>query len=204
MKKTLLYFILAILLAVGVHPAVANSETFFTGGGIIKEGQGKDANKITFGVNIFTNELGVPSAGRLQINFHNTHYDYLGNDYFDKGKFVTTQITGGVIETHLLEYPADSGVHYDYTFVRIEAIGQFNGENDWSTVTRFSDFGEPGTGILADAVRIQLYDPSGKLVYDTGSGPMPAGETMMVYDYPHEQSWRTILDGGNVTIHYQD
>ena len=183
-----------------IYPVVANSETFFTGGGIIKEGHGKDANKITFGVNIFTNELGAPSTGSLQINFHNTYYDYLGNDNFDKCKFMTTDITGGVIETRLLDGNPDN----DYIFVRIEAFGQFNGEDGWSTVTRFSDFGQPGTGILSDAVRIQIYDPSGELVYDTGSGPVPVGETMMIYDYPHEQSWRTILDGGNVTVHYQD
>jgi len=199
MRNILLSTILIVLFVVAMHPVVAKSETFFTGGGIIKEIDGEDVNKITFGVNLFTNESGVPSAGRLQINFHNTHYDYLGNDYFDKGQFITTYISGGVIETRSFEYPADSGVDNDYTFVRIEAIGQFNGEDGWSTVTRFSDFGEPGTGILADAVRIMIYGPNNELAYDTASG---ADEG--VYDYPREQSWKTLLDGGNVTVHYQD
>lgn len=107
-----------------------------------------------------------------------------------------------MIETRYLSNDVNNPT---YTFIRIVAYGHLNGEDGWSTVTRFADdLVDLDYNVLPDAVRIQIYDPSGDLVYDTGSGPIPQGESEMVYDFPHEQSWRTFLDGGNVTVHFKD
>lgn len=200
MRKGLLITILIILpLIMIIYPGVANSETSVAGGGIITEGYGEGANRIIFGANIFTDEDGTPSSGILQINFHNTTYDYLEFDNFDKSIFRATEITGGNIDTR--EINGDL-----YTFIRIEANGQLNGEDGWLTVTRFSDdIDDPDGGVLPDAVRIQIFYPTyDDLIYDTGSGPIPQGETEMVYDFPHDHSWRTFFDGGNITVFYEE
>jgi hypothetical protein len=77
--------------------------------------------------------------------------------------------------------------------VRIEASGRLDGADGWSVLVRFSDFGIPVNDTTlpsghADALRVILFDPSGDAVYDTA------------LDYPREQSWRTLLDGGNVAV----
>ena len=64
----------------------------------------------------------------------------------------------------------------------------------WSVLVRFTDYGAPGRKKslppgYGDSLRVMLFDPSGNTVYDTA------------FDYPREQSWRTLLDGGNVSAH---
>jgi len=220
MKKLILGALLVVLLAMLTHPILANSETVFThdaiitGGGIITEGHGKDAPKITFGVDVFikyfVNENGEPAdesgvpidptwplvfaeppIGDFHINFHNT-----SNDNLDKGKFTTTDIYAVAIHPGSYQDPDGKDTHL---FARIEANGKFNGEDGWSIVVRFTDFGAPGKvkdanpDTAADAIRVMLFE-SGELVYDTAA---------LDGDYPREQSWRTLLDGGNVVVYYQ-
>jgi hypothetical protein len=45
-----------------------------------------------------------------------------------------------------------------------------------------------------DAVRIQLVNPNGEYVYDT------AWEA----EFPREQGWRHLLDGGNISVHISE
>jgi len=220
MKKLILGTLLAVLVAVCAYPLTANSQTvsirdgIITGGGIITEGQGKDALKITFGVNVlikyFVNEEGVfvdeagietnngelvfaePPVGNIHINFHNTGY----NDDLDKGKFTTTAITWMRINPQ--SYPNTEG-DPNYIFVSLEGDGKFNGEDGWTLMLRLSDFGAPGNSKatkdnLSDAVRITIIDPNGIYVYDTA---------YMNIEFPREQGWRNLLDGGNLTVYYQ-
>jgi len=218
MNKLILATILPILLFMCAHPILAYSETFLTrdaiitGGGIITEGDGKDAIKITFAVNLlikyYVNGEGQPvdeygnvvdngqllfaesPKGNFHINFHNTGY----NDDINKGKFTTTDINVVAIRPGSFQDPNDQNNHI---FARIEADGKLNGENGWSILVRFSDFGAPGKvnrvnpDNLADAIRISLFDPSDVYVYGTSA------------DFPWDQGRRTLLDGGNVTIYYQ-
>ena len=216
MRKQILGAIFAVLLALITHPILANSETvltddaIITAGGNIREGQGEDALKITFAVDIFINfyvdengepvdkygqlVFSEPPAGNLHIIFHNT-----GNDDVDKGKFTTTDINLVSIRPQSFQDPDGED---NYTFARIEANGKFNGENGWSILVRFADFGSPGNSKahsdnLTDAVRINLFDytssPEGfpdAAVYDTA------------FDYPREQGRSTLFDGGNITVYY--
>lgn len=218
MKKIMFGTLAALLCAVLIHPVSANPETLFThdalitGGGIITEGHGRGAPKITFAVNMFirffVNEDGQPvdeygepvtdgqlffaepPEGYLQIQFHNTG----NNDEIDKGRFITTDITAVAIRPGSFQDPDGEDNHI---FTRIEANGKFNGEDGWAILTRFSDFGNPGITKRnpenhADATRIMLFDQD-EVAYDTAT----AG------DYPRQQAWRTLLDGGNVTVYYQ-
>ena len=66
-------------------------------------------------------------------------------------------------------------------------------------VVRFTDFGNPGKKKAlpqshVDAVRIQLINPDGVHVYDTAW----EGE------FSREQSWRHLLDGGNISVHVSE
>lgn len=219
-----------IPIALIVNPVKAYSETIFSGGGIITEGCDENAPIIKLVVfAIGEGALGGDGDGRLKINFENTRYSYLGDDHFDNGEFIATHFSRYEVETRQVEYPKNSGVLHDYTFVRIVANGQFNGEDGWSTHLRFSDSGHPcdaesyacrsekrSTGkkipyrifTATDSVRIQIYDepdmPGDDLAYDTASGPIPEGEDEMVYDFPHEQSWRTFFDAGNISLYNLD
>lgn len=218
MKKRILGTIFAVLLAMIMHPILANSETvltrdaIITGGGIITEGHGKDAPKITFGVHLLikyvVNEDGdpidengevsangqllfaEPPIGDFHINFHN-----ISNDDLDKGKLTTTDISA--VRIAPLSYQDPEG-DPNSIFVSMTADGKFNGEYGWSIVVRISDFGSPGNSKaiknnLSDAIRISLIDPDEIHVYDTAT---------LDGDFPREQSWRTLLDGGNITVYY--
>jgi hypothetical protein len=164
----------------------AASETSFSGGGIIRDGQGSDAKKISFSTDILIDEDGQ-NAGFLQFIFHDL------DDVFDldNSRFVASEFSEVSILTASLEYPDD---HF---FIRIRAQGRLDGEEGWSVLARFTDFGPPNragveTGNARDALRIMLFAPTGgEAWYDTA------------LDYPREQSWRTLLDGGNVTVHFE-
>lgn len=185
-KKILLGVILAVLLSLPANSILADSANSITGGGILFEGQGKDIQKITFGVNVFINESGQPS-GHLQVNFYNVLYDD-----FDKGKFKSSYVDEVWTSINTLD---DEG----YFFAGVRFIGQFNGEEGWSIIIRMSDFGEPGrakpdTGNHWDAVRISVFNPMGEPIWDTAWEDTTG--------FPHEQSWRTLLDGGNIKVHF--
>ena len=162
-------------------PTLAGSDVLFTGGGIIKDGSAAAAKRISFSVNLFANADGI-STGHLGFRFHNLDDSY----DLDQSRFTASEFDSVYIETHYLDTTP-------YTFVRIEASGRLDGAVGWSVLVRFSDFGIPVNDKAlpsghADALRVILFDPSGDAIYDTA------------LDYPREQSWRTLLDGGNVAV----
>ena len=53
MKKFILCTFLAVSFIMSAQSVIAECEPFFTGGGIITEGHGKNTLKITFAVNLF-------------------------------------------------------------------------------------------------------------------------------------------------------
>jgi hypothetical protein len=187
MKKLLAVFFAAFFLAVNGEPIFADSETFVTGTGIITEGQGRDAPEITFGVQIFIDEAGE-CAGNFAINFHNTN-----NIEVDQGVFIATEFTYIAIGTAAYEYP--TGVFTDYTYALIGANGLFNGEDDWSVMINFADFGKSGRSkshadMPSDAVRIRLIDNfAAETVYETPQ------------DFSTDQEQRTLLAGGNIAVY---
>lgn len=172
---------LAVLFCLTVAPAFAASDMLFTGGGFIKDGKGAAAKRISFSVSLFV-EADAASEGHLSFRFHNLD----DQDGLDQSRFRATQFDSVRIATRYLETTP-------YTFVRIEASGKLNGADGWSVLARFSDFGVPVRNKAlqtnhSDALRVILFDPSGVDVYDTA------------LDFPREQSWRALLDGGNVAV----
>lgn len=182
--KLILRSAMTALFVLSAGPIWAGSEVFLTGGGVIRDGRGPDTRKITFSADIFMIEEGQ-SEGQIQFQFHR-----VGNPDFDKRKFTANDFSEFSVYTNESE---TLGI---YNFIRIWAHGQLNGEDGWSVLVRFTDFGTPAGGKdnsngRADAVRIMLFDPYGALVYDTAQ------------DYPKEQGWRALLDGGNVAVHFR-
>lgn len=171
----------AIGLLLIASPALAGSDVLFTGGGIIKDGRGADAKRISFSVNLFANAEGI-TKGHLGFHFHNLDDSY----GLDRSRFTASEFDSVIIRTQYADTTP-------YTFVRIEASGRLDGRDGWSVLVRFSDFGVPVNDNAlpsehADALRVILFEPGGNSVYDTA------------LDYPREQAWRTLLDGGNVTV----
>jgi hypothetical protein len=170
-----------VLFGLTASPALAGSDVLFTGGGIIRDGSGSTAKSISFSVNLFVKDDGM-STGHLGFHFHNLDDSY----GLDQSRFTASIFDSVNISTRYLDTTP-------FTFVRIEARGQLNDADGWSVLVRFADLGVPVRNKAlppeqADAVRIMLFDPSGVAVYDTA------------LDYPREQVWRTLLDGGNVSI----
>jgi hypothetical protein len=170
------------ILAVATAPCLGDNEITVTGGGIIKEGAGALLNKITFSVNVYADDDVPQGTGHFQARFHRLplHPD------LEMSRFFSTEITGLYIGD-CSERPC--------TFIKIWADGRLDGEADWSVVIRLTDFGNPphkkGPPIdHADAIRIQLFDPDDFHVYDTAW----EGE------FSREQSWRHLLDGGNISV----
>lgn len=180
LKWTLCSALLA-LFSLTAGPVLAGSDVLFTGGGLIKDGSGAEAKRITFSVGVFVDAAGM-TDGRLQFHFHNLD-DVYG---LDQSRFTASVFDAVLIETRYRDT-------IPYTFVRIEARGALDRMEGWSVLVRFSDFGVPvsNKALLpenADALRISLFGPGGEAVYDTA------------LDYPREQAWRTLLDGGNVSV----
>lgn len=180
--KWILIAALAAILCLTARPVVADSDVLFTGGGFIKDGRAADAKRISFSVNVYVDADGVGS-GHLGFRFHNLDEEYR----LDQTRFTAMRFDSVIVATHYLDDTTP------YTFVRIEATGQLDGMADWSVLARFSDFGVPVRNKAlpsahADALRIMLFDPNGDLAYDSAQ------------DYPREQAWRALLDGGNVSV----
>ncbi len=181
--KSVVFVTLITLLALSAGPVLADTEAFFTGGGVIRDGHGLDAHKITFSVDVFVVGEGQPE-GQIQFQFHVT-----GNPGLNKSKFEATEFSEFSVNTLETEELGN------FTYIRLWAHGELNREDGWSVLARFTDFGMPAgkqnkSDARGDAVRIMLFDPNGEAVYDTAQ------------DYPREQSWRALLDGGNVTLYF--
>ena len=84
MNKIILGTLLVFFLVVNAQPAIAACKTYFTGGGNITEGHGKDSLKITFATNVLYDYGGLP-AGVIHFNFVNTSSGFLdGGMFFSK------------------------------------------------------------------------------------------------------------------------
>jgi hypothetical protein len=181
--KWMFFLAVAALFSLAASPALADADVIFSGGGIIRDDSGADAKRITFSVSLFADSGGT-SAGQLQFHFHNLDDSY----GLDRTRFTASDFDEVFFETRYFE-------DTPYTYVRIRARGDLNGGAGWSMMVRFADFGIPVRNVAlppnhADAVRIQLFDPAGVHVYDTG----------WAIENWREQVWRTLLDGGNVTV----
>ena len=193
MNKFILGTLLVFFLVVNAQSAIAVCKTYFTGGGNITEGHGKDSLKITFATNVLYDYGGLP-AGVIHFNFVNTSSGFL-----DGGTFFSKEINEFYIDPRELTGIDDS----EYFFVRITATGQFDGEDGWTITARFADFKDPNKkqkgafGALSDAVRLQVFDPEGDHVYDTAWLEDPPRPN----EFNRDQVWRTFLDGGIVNVH---
>jgi hypothetical protein len=164
----------------------AGSEMSISGGGIIREGDKPEARKITFSLDVLVDESELAS-GHVQVHFHDLNDAYA----LDQARFSSSHFEEITIETHELDGTP-------YTFIRILARGRLDGEYGWSALLRFSDFGAPvrkrnQATNHSDAVRIVLMDPAYQqgdpYYYDTA------------FDFTRDQSWRALLDGGNISVH---
>jgi len=168
------------------QPVCAGSDVWISGGGMIREGTGTDARIVTFALDILTEESQL-FAGHVQMHFHKMDDIYA----LDNSRFSAAEFDEVFVQTRDFE-----GV--PYSFIRIRARGRLDGEDGWSVLLRFADFGPPlrngsAPASHSDAVRIILmdpdYQPDDPYYYDTA------------FDFPRDQSWRTLLDGGNVSVH---
>lgn len=181
--KLMFFSAVAALFSLTTSLALADADVIFSGGGIIRDESGADAKRITFSANLFAASGGA-GTGRLQFHFHNLDDSY----GLDRSRFTASDFDEVYFETRYFE-------DTPYTYVRILARGELNGEAGWSMMVRFADFGVPVRNVAlppnhADAVRIQLFDPADIHIYDTG----------WAQENWREQGWRTLLDGGNVTV----
>lgn len=160
------------------------AETHVNGGGQILEGEGgkkkKDQLKISFGG--WTADIGE-LVGEWEVNFHN-----VGSGIDDKSKFHTTEITDLVM--------FDSDAPTCEAAVRIDAVGTFNGMDDWKLIIQGGDSDLPASTDFPDddTVRIRVLTPGGATVYDTHDGGEFTDESSCV------GTARTGLDNGNITI----
>jgi hypothetical protein len=187
-RRLILGTIILASAALTTSTCLANFVTTVNGGGIIKEGTGTNENKITFSLNVYADDDIPEGVGHFQAQFHRLalHPD------LEKSRFFSRDITGFYIGT-------DNLASTPFTFVKIWANGRLDGEDNWSVIIRFSDFGNPKKkkGLAqnqADAVRIQLFNSNGEQVYDTARED----------EFSREQGWRHLLDGGNISIHVSE
>jgi hypothetical protein len=170
-------------LAVAAAPCLADNAITVNGGGIIKEGVGANLNKITFSVNIYADDDIPEGTGHFQARFHRLPL----HPELEMTRFFSREITGFSFT------PCAAG---PCIFIKLWAEGRLDGEEGWEVVIRFTDVGNPQNEEslpldYGDAIRIQLFDPDGNHVYDTA----------WIGEFSREQSWRHLLDGGNVTVH---
>lgn len=187
-KTLILGTIILASAALTTSTCLADFVTTVNGGGIIKEGAGTEENKITFSLNVYADDDVPEGVGHFHAQFHRLalHPD------LEKSGFFSRDITGFFIGPN--EFQSTP-----YTFVKIWATGRLDGEDNWSVIIRFSDFGNPkkDKGLPqnhVDAVRIQLFNPSGEHVYDTAWKD----------EFSREQGWRHLLDGGNISVHVSE
>jgi len=167
-------------------------EHFVTGGGIIREGEGKNAYSITFGGNVGY-DLAGNEVGQWNINFHNVN-----DPAIDKGHFHSTEITDiGFFD--IVACPEPDPPDADYNYAHFVATGRFNGEDGWEVRFNMTDYGE-GNKTEPDGIRVRLWDASHVLVYDSSeTGEHYTG--VFTNEGTCALARRTGLDGGNIQIH---
>lgn len=137
----------------------------------------KDRKKISFGGMVWVaGDAGI--VGEWQVNLHNVEGTNL-----DKSTFHTTEIVD------FNRFAPDSGSCL--AAVNFTAEGRFNNEDGYTLIVRAGDSGEPASW-STDTVRIQIYDPTNAIVYDS--------DTEFPMDSTCVGTHRTFQDKGNITI----
>jgi hypothetical protein len=158
-------------------------EGFLTGGGQIDTGKGQGVKRISWGGNVgFLADASL--TGEWNTNFHNVGVDSLDGSHFHAHDITSLQFTndGG---------PGPSPPPANANVAMFVASGALNGTSGYQLRVCIADRGEPGKG--NDTIRLQLFDPSLALVYDSLS------------DFADEDAYSACdghkLDGGNAQIH---
>jgi hypothetical protein len=143
------------------------------GGGQLREGDGKNPLKISFGGKLY--RFGSDLECEWQVRFHN-----VGDDEFDKTKFHGETCT----ELNVFDPGPAEGV------VNFKVEGEFEGASGYTLLFRMEDRGEPGRD---DTIRIELWNGTSK-TYDTHNSGEFTDESNNVGNA------RTGLDKGNIEI----
>lgn len=125
-----------------------------TGGGQITDGQGKAAERISFGGNLHLDTDGTP-GGEWQTTFHNVSPAWLDGGVFHGDEFTGVAFT-------------DAGGGLPFELASFTVTGRLSGVDGWALTVAVAD-GSP------DSILIEVRDPSGALVYSSG-GDFPAEE----------------------------
>jgi hypothetical protein len=132
-------------------------EGFLTGGGQINNGKGRNVERISFGGNVgFMEDASL--VGQWQTNFHNVLGTPLTGAHFHSTEILSLQFfnDGG---DGPAPPPANANVG---VFVATGRVGQ---EEGFTLIVCLADRGEPGRN--NDSLRLQLFAPSGGLLYDS-------------------------------------
>jgi hypothetical protein len=160
-------------------------EGFLTGGGNISNGNGPNAERISWGGNVgFLADFGI--VGEWNTNFHNVDGTSLDGAHFHAHEITSLQFVddGG---------PGPSPPQANANVALFVASGTLNGTPGYQLRVCTADRGEPGTG--NDTMRVTLFAPGPVLVYDSLTSGDFADQAPASACDGHE------LDGGNVQIH---
>ena len=156
---------------------------FLTGGGHIKNGNGPNAERVSWGGNVgFLADLSI--VGEWNTNFHDVDGTTLDGSHFHAHDFSSLQFAndGG---------PGPSPPPANANIALFVADGELNGQPGYSLRVCATDRGEPGKG--NDTMRMQLFAPGPALVYDS--------LTDFADQAPTSACDGHALDGGNIPIH---
>jgi len=157
-------------------------EGFLTGGGQLKDGNGNNANRVSFGGNVgFLADFSV--VGEIEVNFHNVSVDSLAGARFHSDSFTALQFLKDA-GAGPNPPPANANV------AKYTALGTVNGVSGWTLKACVSDRGEPGKN---DTISFVLINPANVVVY---SSVADFGTTETSQDCA-----RSLLDSGNLQIH---
>lgn len=160
-------------------------EGFLTSGGSIKNGNGPNAERISWGGNVgFLADFSI--VGEWNTNFHDVDGTSLDGAHFHADEITSLQFVddGGAGPA---PPPANANV------ARFIASGTLNGVPGYQLRVCAADRGEPGKG--NDTMRMTLFAPGSVLVYDSLTSGDFADQAPTSACDGHE------LDGGNVQIH---
>ena len=158
-------------------------EGFLTAGGQINNGNGPNAERISWGGNVgFLADFGI--VGQWNTNFHNVDGTALDGAHFHAPDFSSLQFAddGGAGPS---PPPANANI------AQFVADGELDGEPGYRLRVCVADRGEPGKG--NDTMTMQLFAPGPVLVYDSLTDFADQAPTSACDG--HE------LDGGNIQIH---
>ncbi|MBA4180359.1 MAG: hypothetical protein C0506_07215 [Anaerolinea sp.] len=179
-------------------------EGFLTGGGFIDTGNGKNAERISWGGNVgYLADFSL--VGNWNVQFQNVVGTTYDGAHFKSTSFTVLQF-GNVCGPVSNPPPANANSGY------FQALGTLNGLPGYKLNVWFADFGEPGKD--NDAIRYQLLSSADAVLYDSYNPAGPAGPAPTEGDFADNDErcspeglldaddvHRHQLDGGNLQIH---